>query len=528
MSIKEDKGTGIVTSVPSDSPDDFAALTDLKKKQPFREKYKIQDHMVLPFDPVSLALEFITHFQKIKFFSLKIPIINIEGFGSLSAPKVCEELKIQSQNDHVKLQEAKERVYLKGFYEGILIVGPYADKKVQDVKKKIQTELIESKEAKIYQEPEKTIISRSGDECVVALCDQWYLDYGNEAWKKIVKQSLSQLETYEETMRNFKATLDWLEGHACSRSYGLGTKLPWDNQYLIESLSDSTIYMAFYTVVHYLQGDVYGKVQGLGKFKSEEITDEVWDFLFFNNAPLPAKLAHKSDVLQKMRNEFQFWYPVDLRVSGKDLVPNHLTYYLYNHCAIWENEPNKWPQSIRANGHLLLNAEKMSKSTGNFLTLKEALEKFSADGMRMNLADAGDTVEDANFVEVDAEARLLRLYAFLDWCKETIENKSSLRSADSPATNYADKVFESEMNKAIIETDKYYSGMMYKEALRTGFFEFQSARDKYRELCFEPMHSGLIFKFIETQLILLSPICPHICEYIWTDLLGHVRVNNYS
>ena len=59
MSIKEDKGTGIVTSVPSDSPDDFAALTDLKKKQPFREKYKIQDHMVLPFDPVSLALEFI-------------------------------------------------------------------------------------------------------------------------------------------------------------------------------------------------------------------------------------------------------------------------------------------------------------------------------------------------------------------------------------------------------------------------------------------------------------------------------------
>ena len=32
MTIKEDKGTGVVTSVPSDSPDDFAALTDLKNK----------------------------------------------------------------------------------------------------------------------------------------------------------------------------------------------------------------------------------------------------------------------------------------------------------------------------------------------------------------------------------------------------------------------------------------------------------------------------------------------------------------
>ena len=61
-----------------------------------------------------------------------------------------------------------------------------------------------------------------------------------------------------------------------------------------------------------------------------------------------------------MRREFQFWYPVDLRVSGKDLVPNHLTYFLYNHTAIWENEPDKWPASIRANGHLLLNTEKVN------------------------------------------------------------------------------------------------------------------------------------------------------------------------
>ena len=33
LTIKEDKGTGVVTSVPSDSPDDFAALRDLKNKQ---------------------------------------------------------------------------------------------------------------------------------------------------------------------------------------------------------------------------------------------------------------------------------------------------------------------------------------------------------------------------------------------------------------------------------------------------------------------------------------------------------------
>ncbi|KAK3792714.1 hypothetical protein RRG08_065568 [Elysia crispata] len=33
LTIKEEKGTGVVTSVPSDAPDDFAALRDLKNKQ---------------------------------------------------------------------------------------------------------------------------------------------------------------------------------------------------------------------------------------------------------------------------------------------------------------------------------------------------------------------------------------------------------------------------------------------------------------------------------------------------------------
>jgi leucyl-tRNA synthetase len=100
----------------------------------------------------------------------------------------------------------------------------------------------------------KQVISRSNDECVVALVYQWFLDYGNEAWKQETRRVLEQMNVYhDETRKQFEATLDWLHEHACSRSYGLGTKLPWDERYLIESLSDSTIYMAYYTVAHLLQ-----------------------------------------------------------------------------------------------------------------------------------------------------------------------------------------------------------------------------------------------------------------------------------
>lgn len=54
-----------------------------------------------------------------------------------------------------------------------MIVGDFKGMKVQDAKKLIQKLMLDKGEAVIYQEPEHTIITRSNDTCVVALCDQW-------------------------------------------------------------------------------------------------------------------------------------------------------------------------------------------------------------------------------------------------------------------------------------------------------------------------------------------------------------------
>ncbi len=165
LTIRDDKGTGVVTSVPSDSPDDYAALNDLKKKPALRHKYSLSDDMVLPFEPVRhvttfnvrLRCDFNILIWRIFF---KVPIIEVPGFGNLSAVIACEKLKVNSQNDREKLQEAKEMVYLKGFYDGIMEVGEFKGKKVQEIKKALQKQLLDTNRAVLYHEPDKPIVSR--------------------------------------------------------------------------------------------------------------------------------------------------------------------------------------------------------------------------------------------------------------------------------------------------------------------------------------------------------------------------------
>jgi leucyl-tRNA synthetase len=64
------------------------------------------------------------------------------------------------------------------------------------------------------------------------------------------------------------------------------------------------------------------------------MTHESWDYIYKKGA-YPADSKVSKENLDKMRNEFEYWYPLDLRVSGKDLIRNHLTMSLYNHAAIW-------------------------------------------------------------------------------------------------------------------------------------------------------------------------------------------------
>ncbi len=167
----------------------------------------------------------------------------------------------------------------------------------------------------------------------------------------------------------------------------------------------------------------------------------------------------------------------------------------------------------------MLNGKKMSKSTGNSLSLRQSVEKFGADATRLSLADAGDGIEDANFEEKTANANILRLHTLIDWCAEVVANKDKLRSG--PKDSFWDRSFENQINNLIQLTNDAYGKSLYKDATKFGFYELQTARDLYREATADiGMHIDLVLGWIRTQALLITPIAPHFAEHVWRKFLG--------
>ncbi|KAL8666425.1 MAG: hypothetical protein Q9202_001448 [Teloschistes flavicans] len=501
--VSPTKGTGVVTSVPSDSPDDYATVTDLAKKA---------DYYGIKREWAELEI---------------IPIVETPSYGNLAAPFLVKKMKINSPKDTKQLAEAKDLAYKEGYYKGTMIIGDFKGESVEVAKPKVKAQLIQSGDAFEYAEPNGHVVSRSADECVVAYLGQWFLNYGENdpAWRdQVLEYVKGDMETFSsETQNSLEKNLEWLNRWACARTYGLGSKLPWEPEFLVESLSDSAVYMSYYTVAHFLHSDNFGTQPGLFQIKPEQMIDEVWDYIFcrrdISQDLLKSSGISKAD-LETMRREFEYWYPLDMRASGKDLLPNHLTFFLYIHLALFP--PEFWPRSIRANGHLMLNGEKMSKSTGNFLTLSDAVTKYGADASRIALADAGDGVEDANFEETVANQIILRMHTLKEWCEETTRDPSLRTSSSDSDKNLWDRLFENEMHTLIHAAYTQYEATDYKVALKSSLYDFTSTRDFYREALAAaaiPMHASLVKKYITLQALIISPIAPHWADYIWQEVL---------
>ncbi|KYH40959.1 MAG: putative leucyl-tRNA synthetase [Candidatus Bathyarchaeota archaeon B63] len=486
--VDPESATGVVYSVPAHAPADWIALKDLINKPDVLRKFGIDPEVVRGIKPISL--------------------IEVEGYGDYPAVEIIEKMGIKDQFDP-RVDEATSTIYRKEFHTGVLkpITGKYAGKRVQDVKSELIEDFKQVGIADImYDLPEK-VVCRCTTRCIVkVLSDQWFLKYSDPEWKEMAHEAVDEARIYpEEARAYFHDKIDWLHDWACARRTGLGTPLPWSPGWIVETLSDSTIYMAFYTIIKLIRQH---------NIKAEQLTNEVFDYIFLGMGN-PEDLAEESGIaaglLKEMRREFTYWYPVDLRVSAKELVPNHLSFFIFQHTALFPRE--FWPRAIGVNGMLSIEGKKMSKSKGNFLTLSNVVDNFGADVTRLTLMLGAEGMDDPDWRVENAKSIDSRLRALYRLIGEIV----SLQG-DSEMQNI-DRWLISVIQGRIKSVTEAIETLRTRTAAEVALFEVWNDIRWYLRRA-KKRNPNTLREVAEMWIRLLAPFTPHLCEELW-HLMGN-------
>ncbi len=452
--VDPDNATGVVYSVPAHAPYDYIALYDLWKEGKYKD--------VKP-----------------------VTIIDIPGY-TIPAKEICEKMGIESQDDP-RLEEATKIIYKEEFYKGVLNdrCQQFAGMRINAIKNEVKDWMKENNLADVFYETSRKAVTRSGHKVIVAvLRDQWFIDYSRPEWKKKAHEWVDKMFIYPEKYRRmFHDTIDWLHQRPCARKRGLGTPLPFDKEWIIESLSDSTIYMAFYTIAHKIRE------------KGLEPSLEMLDYVFLGK-------GEPREEWKELRDEFLYWYPNDLRHTAPAHISNHLTFFIMHHIAIFPEDA--WPRGISLNEMLIMEGAKMSKSKGNVIPLAEISERYTADLFRLYILSAADLDSVLDWREKDVSTVKKKLDEF----REIIE--SSL-DAEPDRDNWLFHMFHSRLEKA----DGLYNSLKFRDAIIELFFNVLTDIKKYKKMGdYKPAVRGIM----EDWLIALSPIMPHTCEEYWSRI----------
>ncbi|KXB04788.1 hypothetical protein AKJ48_01450 [candidate division MSBL1 archaeon SCGC-AAA261O19] len=481
--------SGVVYSVPSHAPYDYVALTELQEKPSALEPYGIDLKRIQEIEPISL--------------------IELSGYSESPAIDVVEREEITSQDDP-KLEEVTNEVYRKEFSKGKIRgwVSDYAGTSVSIAKDQVHQELIDRNEgSSMYEFSEERVICRCGTRCIVKVVeDQWFLNYSNSDWKEKARACLAEIDLIPpETRKQFKHTIEWLEEWPCTRKVGMGTPAPWDPSWIIESLSDSTIYMVYYTISHLLRD-----------IDPEKLDDEVFDYILLGigeSSSISKSSGIDEQKLEQMREEVEYWYPLDYRLSANELISNHLTFHIFHHVAIFPKQ--YWPRGIASFGMALLKGSKMSSSKGNIIPINEATREYGADAVRLYLASGVEPWQDFDWHPSEAKAMVGHLERFYNLAQGIIEASE----VERPELSLQDQWMLSRLQKHIQVTTDALENFEAREAIQHAFFLLNQDLKWYMKRTGKgESRDWVLKKALKTQIRLLAPFTPHICEELWHQM----------
>ncbi|MBI4441639.1 leucine--tRNA ligase [Candidatus Woesearchaeota archaeon] len=476
-----DRGTGIVTSVPSDAPFDWMSLKTLQDSEDLCTEYHLDHKEIRKIQP--------------------IPIITSKGYGDLPAVTLCQKQGITSVLQKKELTEATQEIYKVGFHTGVMkeTCGQYSGMATTKARDEMKAALLTGKKGAIIFETSRPAKARDGSKVVIAVIDkQWFLDFTVGKWKEHAREALKKMEVVPEKYRKqFEDTFLWLDKRPCARRRGLGTKLPFDPRWVIESLSDSTIYMALYPLCHLIRQY---------KLQEKHLTEDFFDYVLLGEGKAD-QCGVPRKVLDALHKEFSYWYPFDHRHTFAAHLSNHLSFMIFAHVAIFSK--HQWPKKVTFHGMVLSEGEKMSKSKGNVVTLLEVNERYGADTFRAFMCNSTSVESTCNWETAEVEKMKNHLGTLCRILESCIAHRAT---GPLPKSTLS---LISRVERITAQATEKLAAMELRDYATLVLFELMNWYKKgTRKLTREDL--ARVNEYILTRwLLLLAPLTPHLAEELW-------------
>jgi leucyl-tRNA synthetase len=489
----ENHGTGIVYSSPADSPHDYIYLFELK----------FPNKSLAEFNEDPLHLTPITFTKDKKGNEIKYKS-NIPAFDKLHKFKIYN-----IKGNESKLEEAKEELYKEAHYGAIMInSGEFNNTPLKNnvgankVKERLET----LKLGGTFYETTRRAQTRNGSPVIVAnLHGQWFLDYSSDEVKQKATTLLQNMQYLPSHMKQSQQSyLDWVQKRPCARKRGLGTPLPQDPQWIIEPLSDSTIYQMYYIIANYVNQ---------AKLEESDLTYDFFEYIFDNTNTISNVSNEKRTIITQIKKDVAYWKSFDFRYTTPPHMSNHLSFLIYHYALLLKEDLQ--PKNITVGGLLIKDGEKISKSKGNGIPLIQVPQKYGADLYRLYVATAASFEAEMDF----RESEILQLKTkFNKWAELMFAAKNTEKKSYNALTIPQQWLYN-RFYKLLREYKTNMDIMKIREAYIKILFEFLSD-SAYLERRESKQNVIEVYRhIIEHYALAMAPVTPHVTEEILENII---------
>ena len=487
--VDPERGTGVVMSVPAHAPADWLAFSELP--EPVRRGVPAPPVIIDVADPTGLPAS---------------ERALLAGDG-VPAERAARATGARSLADREALEEATERLYRLELLRGRLRPELDGGRSVAEGRERARAELARRPGGGLLFEFSVPVICRNGHRVGIRrIPRQWFLRYSEPGWKEQTRAYAAQMVVRpEEYRRELPGIVEWFDDRPCTRQgRWLGSPFPEDPDWVIEPIADSTFYPAYFVVRRYVASGQLGIAQ---------LTDALFDHVFLGRGD--GEPTVDPALRRELREEFEYWYPLDLNIGGKEHKRVHFPVFLFTHCLLLP--PERRPRGLFVHWWLTApGGQKVSKKDvgskgGAIPAIRGALERWGADALRLyyaTVASPGQDVEwDAAFVD-SARGRLEEIERLLRQCRE-------VGSAQAPELEawLADATHD-----AVARARKSFEEYAIREAAEVIYVRLPAIVRRYLQRGGGP--GPALALVADAWVRMLSPITPHLAEELGAGPAG--------